>query len=101
LNERDHIRKKLHQLGGWRLDGEQIVKTFQFDRYLDGIRFVRAVAEAAETLNHHPDFHVGYRKVTVTCTTHDASRVTDKDLRLAEEIERLVQHHFMTTANDE
>ena len=70
-------------LPGWVEEGSEIVKTFAFSSYLDGIEFVNSVAHQAEAMNHHPDLVVGWRKVTVRLTTHSAGGITELDLRLA------------------
>jgi 4a-hydroxytetrahydrobiopterin dehydratase len=55
---------------------------------MDGIRFIGRVAEMAEAADHHPDMHVNYTRVTFVCSTHSEGGVTDKDLRLAKQIEQ-------------
>jgi len=50
------------------------------------------VAEAAEQLNYHPDVELRYVNLTLRLTAHDAgNKVTEKDLRLAEEIQKIVE----------
>jgi 4a-hydroxytetrahydrobiopterin dehydratase len=51
---------------------------------------VTRVARAAETADHHPDIDIRYTKVTCTLSTHSAKGITQKDLDLAAEIDRLV-----------
>ena len=68
---------------------EAIVFRLKFKKYLDAVEFLRRVAEAAERLNHHPDVELRYVNLALRLTTHDAgNKVTDKDLRLAEEIQK-------------
>ncbi len=62
-----------------------------FKKYLDAIEFLRRVAEAAERLNRHPDVELLYVSLVLRLTTHDAgNKVTEKQLRLAEEIQKAV-----------
>jgi len=71
---------------------EAIVFRLKFKKYLDAIEFLRRVAEAAERLNHHPDVELRYVNLALRLTTHDAgNKVTEKDLRLAEEIQKIVE----------
>lgn len=77
-------------LPGWIVDGGELVKTFAFSSYLDGIDFVVRLAREAEAMNHHPDLHVGWRKVTVRLSTHSARALTPLDVELAQRAERLV-----------
>lgn len=73
----------LSLLPGWVMEGREIVKTYTFSTYLNGIDFVNSVAQQAEAMDHHPDLMVGWRRVTVRLTTHSAGGITDLDLRLA------------------
>ncbi len=71
---------------------EAIVFRLKFRRYLDAIEFLRRVAEVAERLNHHPDVELRYVNLTLRLTTHDAgNRVTERDLEMAGEIQKLVE----------
>ena len=67
----------------WNEKDNTITKTFEFSSYLDGIDFVNEVANLSEQENHHPDITVGYCKVTISLTTHDAGSLTEKDYKLA------------------
>ena len=49
--------------------------------------FVNRVADLAEAAGHHPDIDIRYNRVRIGLTTHDEGGVTDKDLRLAGQIE--------------
>ena len=73
----------------WNEINSTITKTFEFNSYLDGIDFVNEVANLAEQENHHPDIEIGYCKVTISLTTHDAGGLTDKDYKLAKLIDDL------------
>tara|TARA_X000000368_G_scaffold396491_1_gene364808 strand:- start:398 stop:631 length:234 start_codon:yes stop_codon:yes gene_type:complete len=73
----------------WNEKDNTITKTFEFSSYLDGIDFVNEVANLSEQENHHPDITVGYCKVTISLTTHDAGSLTEKDYKLAKLIDDL------------
>ena len=47
------------------------------------------VALAAEAMNHHPEIHNIYGKVTIDLSTHEAGGLTDLDVELARKIEAL------------
>jgi 4a-hydroxytetrahydrobiopterin dehydratase len=83
----DQINEKLKALSGWEYKDNAISKMFKFKEYLHGIEFVQKVAEIAEASDHHPDITINYTRVTFSCSTHDAGGVTDKDFKLAENIE--------------
>jgi 4a-hydroxytetrahydrobiopterin dehydratase len=69
---------------GWERDGDEIVRTYEFDDYLDGAEFLTELAEIAEEEFHHPEMTLGYEELEVRLTTHDAGGITEKDLRTAE-----------------
>jgi|TARA_Y100001980_G_C14246998_1_gene93511 4a-hydroxytetrahydrobiopterin dehydratase len=73
----------------WNEKDNTITKTFEFSSYLDGIDFINEVASLSEQENHHPDITVGYCKVTISLTTHDAGTLTEKDYKLAKLIDDL------------
>ena len=73
----------------WNEIDKTISKTFEFNSYLDGIDFVNEIANLAEQENHHPDIVIGYCKVAISLTTHDAGEITEKDYRLAKLIDDL------------
>lgn len=84
------IAEALTTLNGWSHADGAISKTYTLPNYPAGLMFASAVGALCEALDHHPDMTIGYKKVTVRFTTHDAgSAVTDKDLAAARAIEAL------------
>ena len=74
---------------GWSLRGNEIVRTVVFADFVAAMRFVNAVAEAAEAADHHPDIDIRYNKVTLALTTHDSGGLTEKDFALAAEADTI------------
>ena len=86
----DEISEQLKSLPGWERDGDKLKKLFKFGAYTDGLIFATLVGAAAEKLDHHPDIHIGWRKVTVTFSTHDAgNKITVVDVKAAQAVEGL------------
>jgi len=83
------IQRELGNLPGWSRRGDVITKTFQFKNFLNGINFVTVVAKAAEAADHHPDIDIRYTKITCTLSTHSAGGITQKDLDMAKQIDRV------------
>jgi 4a-hydroxytetrahydrobiopterin dehydratase len=83
------IQRELGTLPGWSRRGDVITKTYQFRNFLAGIDFVTGVARAAETADHHPDIDIRYTKIVCTLSTHSAGGITQKDLDMAREIEKV------------
>lgn len=82
------IGEELKSLPGWEYRDNALRKLFRFKEFMDGIRFIARIAEMAEAADHHPDMHINYTRVTFICSTHSEGGVTDKDLRLARQIEQ-------------
>ncbi|ELZ78057.1 4a-hydroxytetrahydrobiopterin dehydratase [Haloferax larsenii] len=73
------------QLGAdWERDGDEIVRVYEFDDYLDGVAFAASVGEVAEEEFHHPEITIRYEAVEVRLTSHEEGGITEKDLRLAD-----------------
>ncbi|WP_135661835.1 4a-hydroxytetrahydrobiopterin dehydratase [Halorhabdus rudnickae] len=73
----------------WERDGDEIVRTFEFDAYLDGVGFAAAAGGLAQEAFHHPEMTIGWREVDVRLTTHDAGGITAADIELAERLNDL------------
>jgi len=68
---------------GWAREGDALVRTFAFDRYGDGLAFAVAVGVEADKADHHPDLFIGWRKVRVLWSTHDAGGISSLDVDAA------------------
>ncbi|HVM40797.1 MAG TPA: 4a-hydroxytetrahydrobiopterin dehydratase [Acidimicrobiia bacterium] len=86
LND-DEIREGLPD--GWAREGDAIRREYDFDGFPAAVRFVNRVADAAEAANHHPDIDIRYNRVALTLSTHSEGGITEKDLALASEADRL------------
>lgn len=82
LNEAE-ITAELAKLPDWKREKSEIVRTFSFPGFLDSIRFVNKMADAAEAADHHPDILVQYSKVTLRLSTHDCNGLSSRDFALA------------------
>lgn len=71
---------------GWTREGDEIVRTFEFDSYLAGVGFAAGVGGIAEEAFHHPEIVIGYRSVEVRFTSHEAGGITEQDITLAERV---------------
>jgi 4a-hydroxytetrahydrobiopterin dehydratase len=81
------IEGALAELPGWSRQGKALAKTFDLKGFKAAMAFSGTVGELAERADHHPDILIQYSKVTLTLWSHDAGGVTDRDLRLARQIE--------------
>lgn len=83
------VQQKLATLKNWKLEGEEIVRHFEFPGFPAAIQFVNKVAEKAEAANHHPDIDIRYNRVRLALVSHDAGGLTDSDFNLAATIDKL------------
>lgn len=77
---------------GWSLEegGKALVRTLRFKDFSEAFAFLTRVAMHAEKVDHHPEFTNVWNRVDFRLTTHDTGGVTERDLKLAEAINRLV-----------
>jgi 4a-hydroxytetrahydrobiopterin dehydratase len=74
----------------WRRDGQAIVREWTFADFKSAVAFVGRVADAAETVNHHPDILIhGWNKVRLELSTHSEGGLTTADFELAARIDLL------------
>jgi 4a-hydroxytetrahydrobiopterin dehydratase len=85
--EKPEIERRLSALPGWNFKDNAITKLYRFKQFMDGIKCLNRVAEMAEAADHHPDVQINYTRITFTCSTHDQGGVTEKDFKLAAQIE--------------
>ncbi len=78
-------KSELSGLPGWaEVQGrEAITRTFVFRDFNEAFGFMARAALVAEKHDHHPEWRNVYKTVEVVLATHDASGVTERDIRLA------------------
>ena len=84
------ISDGLSKLPGWERDGDKLKKTFKLETYMAGLAFASAIGTVCEALDHHPDLFIGWKRVEVGFSTHDAgNKISQKDLDAAAKVEAL------------
>ncbi len=84
------IQDQLGKLNGWKLEGKEIGKRYQFKDFARAMGFVNSVALVAEGMDHHPDIDIRWNKVKLSLSTHSAGGLTEKDFKLAAMIDDLL-----------
>jgi len=76
---------------GWAFEqgDKALVKTLKFKDFSEAFGFLSRVALHAEKVDHHPEFTSVWNRVDFRLTTHDAGGVTERDVKLAEAINRI------------
>lgn len=70
-------------------------RDFEFRTYAKAIEFANVIAQHAADEEHHPDFLVGWKTVSVWTSTWDAGhRITPYDIAFAKYLERKYQASF-------
>jgi len=89
---KDEIESKIADLdNGWELKDGKIVKSFQFNSFMDAIEFVNEIARIAERLDHHPIITINWKTVKLSLKSFDVDAITKRDISLAEEIEKVIK----------
>lgn len=78
-------------MNNWKEEDNKLKKSFEFKDFVEAFGFMSQVALIAEKMNHHPDWSNVYNRVDIALQTHDAgNKVTDKDRKLAQAIDKLL-----------
>ncbi len=74
------VDEQLKALPGWERVRDSLQKEFIFDSFPSAIAFAVRLAFEAETVDHHPDIMIQYKRVKLTYSTHSAGGLTQKDI---------------------
>ncbi len=84
------IQEGLLNLDGWGIEQTKLLKVFKLRDFKAALVFINQVGAEAERLNHHPEIHNSWNRVTLRLCTHDAGdQITEKDLTLARAIQSI------------
>jgi 4a-hydroxytetrahydrobiopterin dehydratase len=78
---------------GWIFEngGKALARIFKFKDFSEAFGLLTRVALYAEKADHHPEFTSVWNRVDFRLTSHDAGGVTDRDVKLAEAINKLAR----------
>ena len=86
----EEIQQRLVDLPNWTLgDDGKLHRDYKRSNFKDALGFIVRIGLAAEAMDHHPEIFNVYSTVNIALNTHDADGITEKDFRLAAEIETL------------
>jgi 4a-hydroxytetrahydrobiopterin dehydratase len=83
------IKDALQTVTKWKKKGSEIQREFKFADFAKAMKFVNAVARAAEKADHHPDIDIRWNRVLLVLSTHSAGGLTELDFKMARTISRL------------
>ena len=74
----------------WILKENLILREFLFDDFKQAFLFMTSVSSIAEKHDHHPNWKNVYNKVEIRLFTHEANGLTERDFKLAKEIDQII-----------
>ncbi len=91
--EKEDATKYVEATPEWTLDesGKAIFRKVTCKHFVAAMKLLNAIADVAETEQHHPDLHLtGYRKVRIELTTHAIGGLSENDFIVAAKIDELL-----------
>ncbi|MCX7876343.1 MAG: 4a-hydroxytetrahydrobiopterin dehydratase [Melioribacteraceae bacterium] len=90
LLSKNEIEDELKNLKGWNVENNSLIKEFICKDFSDAISLQVKIGFIAEKMDHHPDFFLhSWNKIKVIITTHSEGGITNKDIELVKQIEKL------------
>ena len=75
--------------GSWKEADNKLYRKFEFKDFSEAFAFMTRVAMEAQKMDHHPLWTNVYNTLEIWLSTHDAGGVTERDVKIAEAINRL------------
>ncbi|HVZ00408.1 MAG TPA: 4a-hydroxytetrahydrobiopterin dehydratase [Dongiaceae bacterium] len=69
---------------------DAIRRAFKFGNFSEAWGFMSRVALLAEAQDHHPEWSNVYNRVEILLSTHDCDGLSERDLKLARSIDKLL-----------
>ena len=85
----DELTAATATLDGWSTDTGRLTKSYKFENFAAALAFVNQVGDLAESVDHHPDITFGWGYANIELMTHDRGGITDVDIALATQIDRV------------
>lgn len=70
-------------------DGLSLQRELHFPSYIAGLNALDQIAGLAMQINHHPDLHLGYKRLGITWTTHASGGLSRNDFIGAAKVDAL------------
>ena len=76
----------------WKEKDGYLVKNFELSGFKEITDALTTIADKADAMQHHPDVDIyGYKNVRFKLKTHDEDKITDKDHKMAKEIDEVMR----------
>lgn len=86
----EEVNQRMATLPHWKNNGTFLERTFVFPDFLAAVDFVNRLTGPTEDLQHHPDIHWVYNRLTIRLNTHDTGGITGLDFELASRLDGLI-----------
>lgn len=83
----DQVKLQLERLNGWTLDGNSLIKTYEFASFAETIAFITHVAFYCQELEHYPTWESYYTTLKVRIGDPEQYEVHGRDIQLAKRME--------------
>jgi 4a-hydroxytetrahydrobiopterin dehydratase len=85
----DEILPKLNS--NWQLSENKdlLSRRFELNNFVEALELVNKIGDLSEQKQHHPDINLGWGYVEIYLSTHDIGGISEKDIILAQEIDKL------------
>lgn len=87
----EELAATLHDpaLHDWQVQAGKLHREYRFGSFVEAFGFMASAALRAEAMNHHPEWSNVYDRVVVDLVTHDQGGITERDVQLARQMEKL------------
>lgn len=79
----EEIARELQSLPRWQLHEGTLRCKLRFRDFADAFAFMSRAALVSERLNHHPEWHNAYNRLSITLSTHDVGGLSTQDFAWA------------------
>ncbi len=84
------LTKELENMPGWEYKNGSIVKEYKTGNFANTMALTSGIGALCQQFDHHPDYlTLKYSSVLVAFSTHTEGGITEKDINIAKEIEKL------------
>lgn len=84
------LTKELEAMPGWEYKDGSIVREYKTGNFPNTMALTAGIGALCQQYDHHPDYlTLKYSSVTVAFSTHTEGGITEKDINIAKEIEKL------------
>jgi 4a-hydroxytetrahydrobiopterin dehydratase len=84
----EQVNQRLGELPGWSIEDGKLHRKFKFKDFSEAFGFMARGAMLAEQMGHHPEWFNVYNSVSVSLMTHDVGGISEKDLKMAAQMNR-------------